>query len=680
VESTPQKESAFGPRSAWLIAGLLALTHLALAVTAAQNESPTFDEPTHLTAGYSYWLRNDYRLDPENGNLPARWAALPLLFDNLRFPGKYGTAWQHVSQGVASRQFFFELGNDASRMIFAARLMMSLFGAALCLVIFAWARSLFGAVAGLVSETIMVFDPNMLAHGALVTADVAAAFFFTAAVWSIWRLFHVVRPTTLILAALSVAGLFLTKMSAPCFLVMAATLALLRVFSKQPIQLVWPRLQAIACSWKAKAATILSLGLILAAFTFMAVWAAFGFRYSALSDDGRPREIFDARWNFFLDHAYAPGKAFRFVRDHHLLPEAYIYGITYVAANAQARPSFLDERWSNIGFRSFFLRAFYYKTPLPVLALLTIALIVLGALRTSHESPAAGPENAGRIRRAGPLAPLLVLIIVYAVFAWSTRLNIGHRHLLPLYPAVFILCGGAWFLAQSRSRVLAACVLLLISWQIGASLAIRPHYLAYFNQLAGGPANGYKHLVDSSLDWGQDLPEVKSWIDHLPNGEAKRSRVYLAYFGTAKPAYYGINATILPEDHDGGSDGSLGPGWYFVSATVLEHVYEQERGPWAAAYEEAYRSSLAWSQSPEANSSYTVASNAESHGADKRAEQWRRFRALRFGRLCAYLRHRQPIANIGYSILVFHLTQADLACALQGPPAELTPTVEVADD
>ena len=183
------------------------------------QEVPTFDEPTHLTAGYSYWLKHDYRLDPENGNLPARWASLPLLWNHLRFPSQASDAWQHASVGLASRQFFFELGNDAENILRPGRLMMSLFGAALCLLIFAWTRSLFGTIPGLISETIMAFDPNMLGHSALVTSDVAAAFFFTAAVWALWRLLYVVRIGTFVLAGLSVAALFLTKMSAPCFLV-----------------------------------------------------------------------------------------------------------------------------------------------------------------------------------------------------------------------------------------------------------------------------------------------------------------------------------------------------------------------------------------------------------------------------------------------------------------------------
>src|SRR5436305_14413767 len=72
-------------RFAIIIAFLLAALHAVLAITAAMEKSPTFDEPTHLTAGYSYWLKNDYRLDPENGNLPARWAAIPLVLSRPIF-------------------------------------------------------------------------------------------------------------------------------------------------------------------------------------------------------------------------------------------------------------------------------------------------------------------------------------------------------------------------------------------------------------------------------------------------------------------------------------------------------------------------------------------------------------------------------------------------------------------
>jgi hypothetical protein len=684
VDSTlqPTNARAFSDaRTSWTIAALLALTHLVLAITAARDESPTFDEPTHLTAGYSYWVKNDYRLDPENGNLPARWASLPLLFGHLRFPAQSSHAWQHSSVGLTSRQFFFELGNDAESILLRGRLMMSLFGAALCLLIFAWTRSLLGTIAGLISETLMVFDPNMLAHGALVTSDVTAAFFFTAAVWSVWRLFHLVTWQTLILAALSIAGLFLTKMSAPSFLVMAGILGLVRICSKEPISVSLPGLRTTASAKMAKVAAIAALGTIIGAFTFLSIWAAFGFRYSALTENGQPRDILNARWDFFLDGTGATGNILKFVRDHHVLPEAFVYGVTYVTKNSQSRPSFLDEHWSNVGFRTFFLKAFLYKTPLPLIVLLALAVAALAVWSFVRWRKRKDADVQIPTLRPIQLAPLLVIIAVYGVFAWSTRLNIGHRHLLPLYPAIFILCGScAWFAVRQRSKIGVALLCLLISWDVFSSFSIRPHYLAYFNESIGGPTNGYKHLVDSSLDWGQDLPELKSWIAQRPPDQTQRSNLYLAYFGTAKPAYYGIDATILPEDRHGAPLDSLGPGIYCISATILQHVYEVERGPWAAVYEKAYQRGLAWSGSRDANDSFVAAVNSDSPEADKRSARLLTFRALRFGRLCAYLRHQKPVANVGYSILVFRLSQADIDAALRGPPAELVPSIEVAGD
>ncbi len=665
---------------AWTIAVLLALTHLLLALTAAFEESPTFDEPTHLTAGYSYWIRNDYRLDAENGNLVARWAALPLLLQNLRFPDPFGHPWFHCSAGLTSKQFFFESRNDSDAMLNRARLMMSLFGCALCLVIFCWGRSLFGSVAGLLAEALMVFDPNMLAHSPLVTADVAAALFFTAATWSLWKVLEKLTPLRLTVAALSVVGLFLTKMSAPSFLIVAAGLAIARIFSSQPFAISIGHLRRTISGRLGKCACFAAIAATIGASLYVSIWAAYGFRYSALTQEGRPRDILDARWEYHLqDNPFAG--VFTFVRKRHLLPEAFVYGAAYVTKNAQARPSFLDQHWSNVGFRSFFPRAFLYKTPLALfgfLALAVAALVVKARFRRatySDLSTSASREDETKQRGLmGGLFPVLILIAVYALFALSTRLNIGHRHLLPIYPAIFILCGAGALLLKTRwSNIAIAAIALLGGGELAASFSVRPHYLAYFNETIGGPPNGYQHLVDSSLDWGQDLPSLRQWIDSLPPN--RRDNIYLAYFGVASPRHYGIGAHILPEEKAGGALEPLSPGYYCISATILQHVYEKERGPWAQPYERAYQSGLNWASSAEASE---VSDSASDAADEKRDEHLRMFRFLRFGRLCAYLRHQKPVGNIGYSILVYRLSENDLKLALHGAPAELSPTIQVA--
>src|SRR5436305_6339240 len=221
----------------WLLAILIAVLHAAMAVTAANTKSPTFDEPQHLTAGYSYWVTSDFRLDPENGNLPARWAALPLLLSNTKFAPLNDRAWERADEGRTDHQFFYEAGNDSDQMLGQARVMMSIFGAALCLLIYRCGREFFGILGGLLAETMAAFDPNFLAHSALVASDVPAAFFFTAAVWSSWRLFQKISPATLTTAALSLAGLFLTKFSAPIVLPVLGAASILQLFSGLDLKL-----------------------------------------------------------------------------------------------------------------------------------------------------------------------------------------------------------------------------------------------------------------------------------------------------------------------------------------------------------------------------------------------------------------------------------------------------------
>ena len=123
-------------------------------------------------------------------------------------------------------------------------------------------------------------------------------------------------------------------------------------------------------------------------------------------------------------------------------------------------------------------------------------------------------------------------------------------------------------------------------------MVIRPHYLAYFNVLAGGPESGYRHLVDSSLDWGQDLPGLKRWLEAAEGHSAAPAAVYLSYFGSGNPAVYGIDARQIYSYQDWRAAPplyELTGGIYCVSATMLQSLYTRAPGPWAAPYERAYQ-------------------------------------------------------------------------------------------
>jgi hypothetical protein len=683
--NSPRNESV-SPRQpnnrlVFLIALLIAILHATMSITATEEKSPTFDEPAHLTAGYGYWLKNDFRLDPENGNLSQRWAALPLLFTRPNFISEKDRGWQEADEGQTGRQFFYELGNDSDRMLRRGRMMISILSAALCLLIYRCSRELFGTIGGLLSETVAAFDPTMLAHGALVTSDMAAALFFTAAIWSAWRLLEKITLWTLAVAALSLSGLFLTKLSAPIALLVIAILSMLRISSRSAITLQIGRFRNVLDMKWCKACAIAASGAIVGVSVVLAIWAAFSFRYSAWIDNHSNREATTWPWNYLLEDHGVAENAISFARTHHLLPEAYLYGLAYVHKHSDDRPAFLDNQWSVIGFRSFFPRAFFYKTPLPLLGLTALGFYT--ALARWNEHRRRSLRATWEIVRSDlfRLSPFWALPLIYGVCAMASGLNIGHRHILPIYPMLFIACGAtAYFLSKNHRTIGASAVAILLFCQIGESVAVRPNYLAYFNEIAGGPARGYKHLVDSSLDWGQDLPGLKTWLEeHKSIVDGKP--LYLAYFGTGDPRWYGIDAKSLPENPYSGERtfAPLLAGIYCVSATTLQSVYAREIGPWSTVYEEDYERLLAEMQRyrKTASNPSARAQLIKNEGAISWIKKIKVFERIRFARLCAYLRQREPVAQIGYSIFVFDMTSEEVNRALYGAPAELTREISV---
>ena len=184
------------------------------------------------------------------------------------------------------------------------------------------------------------------------------------------------------------------------------------------------------------------------------------------------------------------------------------------------------------GFWSYFPVAFIVKTPLPTLVLLVVALVSWG-LRPS---------------RRRTLLVLLIPPLLYFLAAMWSKLNIGLRHILPIYPFIFVVVGAiAAELWTSKTTVKRGFLIVLACWYVWSSAMIYPHYLVYFNELAGGPANGHRVLIDSNLDWGQDLKGLKRWMDR--HGQTS---IQLHYFGSIYPEYYGIQAFHLP-----GSSGAL---------------------------------------------------------------------------------------------------------------------------
>jgi hypothetical protein len=197
-----------------------------------------------------------------------------------------------------------------------------------------------------------------------------------------------------------------------------------------------------------------------------------------------------------------------------------------------------------------------------------------------------------------------------------------------------------------------------------------PHHLSYFNPLAGGPRHGYRHLVDSSFDWGQDLPALAAWRDaRAAAGDARPIR--LSYFGSYDPRHE--IAGVEPLDVQwlaGQPPDDLREGHYAISATNLQSVYGPLRGRWSPAHEERWQAVAGLvARHRRGDALATWESIRAELGDERAAEALAAWRGLRLLRLCAFLRGREPDARAGYSILIFTLGDGELRRALEGPIA-----------
>ena len=648
----------------WAAAVLLAL-HFALAVGSKLHESTTSDELFHLTGGMSYWLNHDYRLQPENGILPQRWAALPAWLAHAKFPPLANNVyWSTSDQWVIGHQFFYETGEDHFPRLMAGRAMIAMFSVALGLLVFVWSRRLFGNAGAFVSLGFFVFSPDFLAHGAIVTSDVCMAFFFLAAAGAWWRHLHDGRTSAWWLSAVTLGLAFVTKYSAVLLVPMMVFMAAVRALAPAPLELGGRAFTTRAGKFGAAALSAAGHALVVASI----IWLFYGFRYAAFNPALPPADHFIRPWAEIDRHIGLAAPVIRGIAAAHLLPEAFLYGLAYVIETAGSRSAFLNGAYSVTGWPMFFPWTFFLKT---TLSLLFAGVLVVGL---------AGQRllaKAGRWRAVYRATPLIMLFTVYWISSLTSHLNIGHRHILPTYPVLFIATGalGAWF--GSRSFVRVAAVALLLTLQVVEALRIAPHFLAYFNAFAGGPENGWRHLVDSSLDWGQDLPGLKTWLDQHATGE----EVYLSYFGTGEPAYYGIRTHRLAEANNfmfPVSYVALHGGVYCISATMLQQVYTPVQGPWTLDREKEYQELRAL-EPIFAEYQRDPARRAELE-REAPANQWqraiRRHDWLRLARLCAYLRLRPADAHIGYSILIFRLNAGEVAGATAGSLADWRALIE----
>ncbi|MFB3892154.1 MAG: ArnT family glycosyltransferase [Phycisphaerae bacterium] len=674
-KSLPAKTRSKLPLRTLLVAFLLVAGWL-LSFSALLEKSPTFDEMGHLMGGYTYWQFGDWRMVTSNGMLPQRLMAIPLMFGDYRFPSMDQASWWVSHTNNMAQQFFYESGNDSQHMVMLGRAMMATVMVGLAFMIYRISRRLFGETGGLVSLAAVVLSPLYLAYAPITTSDMTVSFMFLASGWAFWAVLQRVTWPRLLLSGLAMGLLFMAKFSGLLMVPMGGLMLALRMIVKRPLPVGAKR---VVQGRLGQAGVLAGTVLAHVVMVVVVIWAFHGFRYQPFNHyvEGRDR-LFD-RWEDVLDEPGLKKTTILFARDHHLLPESYLNGLAAVLKYAQ-RLAFLNGRYSVTGFRAFFPYCFLAKNQIQFLALL--ALSAWAAIRTWKRlrKEKGQPIIASAWDSFYRTAPLWIVSGVYMASAVASDMNIGVRHILPVHMPLFVLAGGAAYWLNGSLRWARRGMIALLALMAAETLWVWPNYLPYFNLLAGGSSNGYKHLADSSVDWGQDLPGLKKWLDDhdctMP-APGQRPKAYFAYFGAADPSYYRIPARQLPSFMDMRRDLTLYDlygGYYCISASVLE-CCPDFAGRWNEARERMYQERLtAVGQLARAGSVERDAMIA-AKGQAYWAQVLHDYDYLRFARLAAYLRNYKPgpMDQIGHSILVFKLSDDEVKQAIQGPPAELAP-------
>ncbi|NLE44465.1 MAG: hypothetical protein GX620_07065 [Chloroflexi bacterium] len=574
---TRRWSSSTGAR--WLAVALLLVMFAQLTV-GARHLSMTSDEPSHITAGITYLATGELWVPPRHGHPPLinAIAAWPLLLqpDLPRFQDLAGWGNDFSSYVRAT----WPLLGPIERLACITRLPIILLALVLGALLFRWTCELCGPVAGVLAVFCMTFDPNLLGHAQLDTTDLGMALTGFAALYVSWRIALNQRARSSpwcrarwsgpivagVLLGLTLAGKGSGFLYAPAMVLTLAWGYTPAWWSHRRLSGLW--------RWVGQCAII--------GITALAIlWAIYRFEVGPLPGGRIP------------------------------LPFPSHIGLWRTILRDAERSAFLRGETKVGGWWWYFLYSTAIKTPIPLL--LGIVAVMAVALRQGA-------------RWWWRTLPLWAFPAMYWLVAMRSNMNIGHRHLLPTYPFLYILIGqlvtSVVRMRKSARAVTVGIVAVLLVWYAGEAIGIYPFYLAYFNQLVGGPRNGYRHLADSNVDWGQSFIALREWMER-----ESVDVVRLSYYTYVDPSVYGVCYEPLPPalgaTEDAISRFAPQPGMYAISATPLQGVMTAQ--------------------------------------AD----------------LYDWFRHREPDAQIGYGLLIYAVQPEDVAiewvaqCSM--PVAPLSP-------
>ncbi len=513
----PEQLSGFPPTTkAGLIAAIfLILMFFAQCASTAKTDSVSWDESQHLYSGWLSWTQADFGYNPEVPPLIKMWCAIPLLNRDITQPAYIGGPFKKEGFVLGQR---FLAANGIDRTLISARRMAALLSAMLAITLFLAALEMYGQTAALFALALFCFDPNFLAHGAYVTTDIGASFTLVLSIYLFYRVLKSPSPLRVVLLGIAVGMTLAAKFTGVFVVPMIVVISLLDLWNRRKED-----------SANQGGATASQLTIVVAAISAIGtffIWAIYRFRFAA-----RPANLtLDPATNQYMQQlsSHLTRGLLLWVANRHLLPEAYLYGLADTKISAASLPSYLFGHLTHQASRWYYPASLTIKSTLPFLILLIITIVALTARRWKIQREA------------------IVLIVPPAalfVIASTSDIGIGFRHLLPIFPLLYILIAGCATQLVHEHRKLAYALPMLLFWQVGSSELSRPGLVAYANEAWGGPNKTHLYLTDSNTDWGQQLRYVKTYLDQHPNEPC-----YFAYFeqGPVDFTDYGVRCQVLP--------------------------------------------------------------------------------------------------------------------------------------
>ncbi len=445
--------------------------------------SITSDEVDHLHAAYRYWQCNDFGWNPEHPPLVKIVAGLPLQFMRINDPvaNACGAQTSKAEDFVIGHAF---LVSNPERMLMAARFAASSLALLLLLTVWFFARKMFGLPVAIIAGVLVAFEPNLLAHGALVTTDVAAALGMVLVIYATYNYVHEPRATRLLPLGLAIGFALCAKHSS----ILVAVIVPVLLFA-----------DAMFYSGGQRSRVLLRYAgalVLVAAVGLLVLWAAYGFRYAARPGNAAiwtPPRLTEA-------HGLVATRVIPEVERWRVLPEAYLVGLQDVLVESEVgRPAFLLGKLYRHGTWFYFPVVLVIKFTLGRL----LMLVVLSAISVRYWR-----------RQSRELMFLLVPVVVYLGFSMRSGMNYGVRHVLPVFPFLIIFAAaGTWSFLRQRKWGMAALVALLLL-HIASSLHAYPNYICYSNETLGRSGQSLTGiLANSDTDWGQAQKMARAYIN-----------------------------------------------------------------------------------------------------------------------------------------------------------------------